>query len=298
VLEGLAAAHSLGVIHRDVKPGNIFLVEGASAAPRVKILDLGLAKNLDASEMLTRSGLVMGTPDYLAPELLSCDQKHAWSPAADVFAVGVVAYVLLTGRRPLEGFVAPDSSALGFVKRSAFYREHAYDARWAPDVSGRVPAAIADVVFRALAIGRERRYADAGEMLRAFDEACARGGFGVEGDGLVVRSDAMEAASAATVPARDWSAPGADAQRLEAELRAPAAASTIVLHPPPPLLRQAAPHRLGPVPGPALSPFAEAPPSEPPTDHRRTAWLAAGLLLLLLLLLAVGLIAIASWLFG
>ncbi len=119
-LKGLAAAHELGIIHRDVKPGNIFLVENEGDVPGVKILDLGLAKDADTSEGLTRTGIVMGTPDYLAPELLTIDQKHAWSTAADIFALGVIAYRMLSGRRPLEGHVNADSSPMGFVKRANF----------------------------------------------------------------------------------------------------------------------------------------------------------------------------------
>jgi hypothetical protein len=96
---GLAAAHARGLIHRDVKPANIWLELGTD---RVKILDFGLACSLDEEGRLTRSGEVMGTPAYMAPEQAR-GQTSQVGPETDVFAVGAILYQMLTGRQPYQG---------------------------------------------------------------------------------------------------------------------------------------------------------------------------------------------------
>lgn len=95
VLQALEAAHAIGLIHRDVKPGNVL----AAGRDRWKVADFGIAKWLDESG-ITRTGDVMGSPAYLAPERL--DGAPA-SPASDLYSVGVMLYEALAGRRPAEG---------------------------------------------------------------------------------------------------------------------------------------------------------------------------------------------------
>jgi serine/threonine-protein kinase len=100
--EALAAAHAVGVIHRDVKPENIMLTTGA---PGLKLLDFGIAKlyaavHGHAGDAMTRTGMIMGTPAYMAPEqVLGASEV---SDRADVYAVGVVLFRLLAGRQPFE----------------------------------------------------------------------------------------------------------------------------------------------------------------------------------------------------
>ena len=96
VLGALEAAHHVGMIHRDVKPGNILLTGEGSA----KIADFGIAKSLDVSADLTGTGQLIGTPAYLAPEQLGGDPA---SPLSDLYALGVVLYEGLVGRKPYEG---------------------------------------------------------------------------------------------------------------------------------------------------------------------------------------------------
>jgi serine/threonine-protein kinase len=91
VCEGLAFAHSRGIVHRDVKPGNLFITHDG----QVKILDFGVARI--ASSKLTRSGLIVGTPDYMSPEQV---MGAAVDARSDVFAAGAVFYQLLSGRKP------------------------------------------------------------------------------------------------------------------------------------------------------------------------------------------------------
>lgn len=94
---GLAAAHKIGLIHRDIKPGNLWL-----EAPngRVKILDFGLARPVDANIELTRSGVLVGTPAYMSPEQARAEKLDG---RTDLFSLGAVLYRLCTGRLPFDG---------------------------------------------------------------------------------------------------------------------------------------------------------------------------------------------------
>ncbi|MBN8612318.1 MAG: serine/threonine protein kinase [Deltaproteobacteria bacterium] len=101
VADALSALHAANVLHRDLKPENLFLLEGRVERPRVKILDFGLAM-LDerSAERFTRSGQIVGTHDYVAPE---CVRGERASAASDVYALATTAFELLTGHLPFEG---------------------------------------------------------------------------------------------------------------------------------------------------------------------------------------------------
>ncbi|MEZ5965853.1 MAG: protein kinase [Planctomycetota bacterium] len=101
VCDAVAHAHRRGVIHRDLKPSNV-LVEMSDEGPRVKVIDFGIAKLLDDTSELTRGGPLIGTPAYASPEQLDRECGDV-DTRADVYALGVMLYELLTGRRPTDG---------------------------------------------------------------------------------------------------------------------------------------------------------------------------------------------------
>jgi serine/threonine protein kinase len=102
--QALTAAHAAGIIHRDMKPDNVFLIQRDGRSDFVKVLDFGIAKTLDAiSERigrLTNPGTAMGTPEYMAPEQAAAS---ATDHRVDIYAVGAIMYEMLTGRPPHEG---------------------------------------------------------------------------------------------------------------------------------------------------------------------------------------------------
>ncbi len=102
ILDGLGAAHALGVVHRDLKPDNVFILSGPREEEVVKLLDFGLAKiqTRTQEESFTSPGMIMGTLSYMAPEQLS---GQGIDRRADLYAIGVMAYEAVTGRRPFEG---------------------------------------------------------------------------------------------------------------------------------------------------------------------------------------------------
>ncbi len=99
VARALAVIHACGVVHRDVKPGNLFLVEGDLA--RVKLIDFGLVRVDAALSQLTRSGMLLGTPGFIAPEQI--EQSGAVDGRADLYALGAVLFACLTQRPPFIG---------------------------------------------------------------------------------------------------------------------------------------------------------------------------------------------------
>ena len=105
--EGLVAVHAQGVVHRDLKPDNLFLVQEGRGRPRLRILDFGLALHVDRPDEddLTRLGLTAGTPAYMSPEQFRADWTDARS---DLYSLGCIAYKVLTGHLPFWGETVRD----------------------------------------------------------------------------------------------------------------------------------------------------------------------------------------------
>lgn len=145
VLEALIGAHALGIVHRDVKPANILLIDNGW----VKVTDFGVARLGDA--MLTQGGMVVGTPSYMAPEQCRGEETDHRS---DLFSAGIVLFELLTGEKPFPG------RTLTVLVRQLLDDD-------APDLRGRVPDPLAAVVRRALAKDPQDRFPSAAAMAAA-----------------------------------------------------------------------------------------------------------------------------------
>jgi len=100
--DALDAAHRVGVLHRDLKPANVFLHQPSGAAMCLKLLDFGVAKILEPSSepSATANGAALGTPAYMAPEQWGSSSTR---PSSDIYSLGIIAYEILTGRRPYRG---------------------------------------------------------------------------------------------------------------------------------------------------------------------------------------------------
>ncbi|MGE6761001.1 protein kinase domain-containing protein [Corallococcus interemptor] len=186
VCDALHAAHARGIVHRDLKPDNIFLVKRGRGMPFVKVLDFGIAKLVDASMPETVAGIIVGTPEYMAPEQ-SLSRKL--DGRADLYAVGVIAYQLLTGRLPF-----PDEGLTAQLV--------AHQTRQPPaprSLCSSIPSALEAVVLRALAKTPEERFPHALALRAALEQA------------LASRTPAPRAAVGVPRPAPGGVAPGTPA---------------------------------------------------------------------------------------
>ncbi|MFO0806099.1 MAG: serine/threonine-protein kinase [Gemmataceae bacterium] len=149
---GLHAAHSRGIVHRDIKPGNVFLEDRVNGTPRVRLLDFGLAR-ADALGRLTQDSVAaMGTPGYIAPELL---RGHAADFRADLFSLGVVLYRAATGVEPFgtSGIIAVATDSPKHPLR----------------INPRLPERFADLILHLLEKSPERRPASAEAVATALE---------------------------------------------------------------------------------------------------------------------------------
>jgi tetratricopeptide (TPR) repeat protein/tRNA A-37 threonylcarbamoyl transferase component Bud32 len=158
VAEALDYAHRQGVIHRDVKPNNILLTQDG----RPLLADFGLARPIQGDRRLTASGMMLGTPDYVAPEQA---RGLALDGRADIYALGVVLFETLTGRHPYAG-ETPISVIIKHVSEPM-----PRPSELNPDVS----PALDEVVARATAKSPDQRYPRAGDMARALRAALVPG---------------------------------------------------------------------------------------------------------------------------
>jgi serine/threonine protein kinase, bacterial len=152
VLGGLAVAHHQGLVHRDVKPENVLISDRGD----VKIADFGLVRAI-AEAKITSTSVILGTAAYLSPEQVGTGDA---TPASDVYAVGILAYELLTGRTPFTG-----DTALAVA-----YQRMDNDVAAPSSVIGGVPVQFDELVLRATARDPAGRFVDAEDMAAELDE--------------------------------------------------------------------------------------------------------------------------------
>ncbi len=177
VLSALGAAHRLGLVHRDLKPDNIMLVPGDTGQPRVKVLDFGIVKAMEADlgTLQTAGSIVLGTPLYMSPEQAV---GTGVGPATDLYAAGVILYQMLAGAPPFGGETP-----------YAVLECHRHAAVPPLPPERAIPAAIETIVRRALEKAPAARFADAEEMTRALEAATAPAAAGPS-TGVRVSADA------------------------------------------------------------------------------------------------------------
>ncbi len=162
-LWGLCAAHAAGVIHRDLKPSNLFVARDATGRPTLKVLDFGVAKSAGDAE-LTRTGVIVGTPAYMAPEQAR-GASHA-DTRSDLYAVGAVLYRMLTGKSPYS-----DSDAGGTLIRLM------QEAPPRPSLLERsISPGLEAVIEKAMARNPDLRFQTAQEFEHALAPFDTRGG--------------------------------------------------------------------------------------------------------------------------
>jgi len=271
----LAAAHALGITHRDIKPDNILLVENPDGTDTVKVLDFGIAKIREGSTEFgagytpTQTGLVVGTPQYLSPEQAMGKHGAEVDGRADLYALGVVLYEMLTGQLPFHS-----DTTIGLlmhhihtVPTPAHYLK--------PDLN--IPPAISLVLMKALEKDPAKRFQTADEMLTALSAPQNWASTAVMG------SESLQNTAPVPTPvAPNATVPMPAPQVKTAAPPAPVAAAAAVATP----AKEA-------VPEPEPPPSIEAPRLRPAVATRKKDFnwkpLLVGAAVILLLALAIGL---------
>jgi hypothetical protein len=218
LLDVLASAHGKGIVHRDIKPENLFLTREGT----LKVLDFGVARLLERSVSVTRSGGVLGTPAFMAPEQVLAKTKEV-DAQSDLWSVGATAFTLLSGHYVHEAETAEEMMVFTASR----------PARPLSSVLPNVPPALAKVVDRALLTSRAERWPDARAMqaavARAYQDAFGAplpGAASTQEDKTAVMfAPAQARAVPRSVPPTQY-APPSEAQRGVAERAPPAEVGT------------------------------------------------------------------------
>jgi hypothetical protein len=176
----LAEAHSIGIIHRDIKPDNVFLLNMAGSPDFVKLLDFSVAKLLEGDRLKTQAGVVFGTPQYMSPEQ---GRGMPLDARSDLYALGILAFEMLTGNVPFH-----DENPMTVIQMHL--------QAGVPPLPQSIPYSVQQVVRRALEKEPNRRYQSAGEMMQHCQQVFAE----VSGGGASI--------GAAGVPRTMFAGPG------------------------------------------------------------------------------------------
>jgi serine/threonine-protein kinase len=151
--EALAEAHAHGIVHRDIKPANLFLSTRPDGTPLIKVLDFGISKApVSTSALVTQTDIVMGTAGYMSPEQMKAAKDV--DGRTDIWALGIVLYECLSGRRPFEG-----ASFTAVVLKAG--------TEPPPPMDSRLPRGLQDIVLRCLEKDRGARFATVAELATA-----------------------------------------------------------------------------------------------------------------------------------
>jgi eukaryotic-like serine/threonine-protein kinase len=130
--EGLAVAHDMGIVHRDLKPDNIMVAKGRGGADLVKVVDFGIAKAAASdNQKVTKTGMVVGTPEYMSPEQLSGDPLDARS---DIYSLGLVTFAMLTGKLPFPSESMQETMIMRLTDKPKSLSDMKPDMHWPGDV--------------------------------------------------------------------------------------------------------------------------------------------------------------------
>jgi serine/threonine-protein kinase len=169
IASALAEAHNLGITHRDIKPDNILLIRKPDGTDMVKVLDFGIAKIRDgAADMgtgytTTKTGVVVGTPQYMSPEQAMGKSGEAIDGRSDIYSLGCALYEMLTGQLPFES-ETPVGLLIHHIQTTPVPPHQR-----APQQ--RIPYALSMVLMKAMEKEKDHRYQSAEEMIEALDQA-------------------------------------------------------------------------------------------------------------------------------
>ena len=161
IAEALSVAHDMGIVHRDLKPDNVMLAKFRDGSDCVKVVDFGIAKAAGVeAQKVTKTGLVIGTPEYMSPEQIAGDPLDGRS---DIYSLGLVAFNIMTGRLPFPSRTAQESVIMRLTEPPVRLAQMRPQIAWTPKVQ--------EVMDRALQRDAALRFASANEFGRALSAA-------------------------------------------------------------------------------------------------------------------------------
>jgi serine/threonine-protein kinase len=209
--DALAVAHDYGIVHRDLKPDNIMIAKDRDGSDVVKVVDFGIAKASSSdAQKVTKTGLVVGTPEYMSPEQLAGDKLDGRS---DIYSLGLVAFNCLTGLLPFPSNSAQEAMIMRLTDQPKTLAEMKPDIDWPPELQA--------VMDKVLARDADERYQKSAEFGRDIAKA-------VENMPAAIAAAAgtmVMGAAAADVPKTRMAARGGATAKIEAPAPAPVVAA-------------------------------------------------------------------------